>query len=267
MATEEELKAEQERISKIVNDAVTAQFGRKMPSMVADAVKAGLGDLKLDEHIGAAVAKAMPQQGQQGQGGGTPPAGGQAPTQPQVGGQPSPEMVAMSAKLADMQKKLEEQTKRTADEAAKARNEKRDSLLNETLSKINVDPNRRRGAAAVIREGAVWDEASSSWQYKAKRDGYEEQIPLDQYVAKEWAATDEGKSYITASPARGGAGTRPAAPAAMGGAARRMPADPKAERAQQEADATTALFEQAAALVGGGTIAIGSPLGGGGSGQ
>ena len=260
MPTPEEEKAEQERISKIVNDAVTAQFGRKMPAMVSDAVKAGLGDLKLDEQIGAAFAK-LQQQGQQAQAGGaasgTPAAGSGAGAA--AAGQPNPETAALTAKLNDLQKKLEEQTQRTKDEAAKARNEKRDSLLNETLGKISVDPNRRRGAAAVLREGAVWDEASGSWMYKAKRDGYEEQIPLDQYVTKEWAATDEGKSYISAAPPRGGAGTRQTSQTAMGtgGAARRMPADPKAAQQQARQDALTSLYDAAAGLVGGGSVGIG----------
>lgn len=257
MPTEEEKAEQQKTISDLVNSALTDQLKRKLPSIVSEAIKANLEGLKIDEQIGAAVAKL--QQGQApaaGAAGGAPAAGaGAAP----AAGQPNPEMAAMSARLADMQKKLEEQTRQTAAEAAKARNEKRDSLLAETLGKINVDPNRRRGAAAVIREGAVWDEASSSWQYKARRDGYEETVPLEQYVTKEWAATDEGKSYISAAPPRGGAGTRQTSQTAMGtgGAARRMPADPKAAQQQARQDALTSLYDAAAGLVGGGSVGIG----------
>lgn len=257
--TDDKEKDTSKQMSEMINSAVTEHFKRKMPAMIGEAVKTSIADLKIGEQIAAELAK-LPQVNQQ-QGSGQSGQSGQSNQQQSGGQQQSQVDAATAARLASLEKQLADATKAAASEREAARNEKRDAQLESLLGKINVDPHRRRGAAAVLRDGCVWDEGTSTWTYKARRDGYDETVPLETFVMKEWAVTDEGKSYISAQQRPGGSGTRPTQGQQQGGGQRQVSTDPKAARAQAVQDARASLMEAVGNVVGGSSISIGAPLG------
>lgn len=165
-------------IGKLVNAAVTGTIERKLPAKLKEAITGEMGSLR--EGIVEDLRKA-------GFGGGTP--AGDKPKEPAAQGQGSPtkdpEVETLRAKV----KAMEDQS---AAERRAAEARERDGRIEEGLKKIGVEPNRMRGAIAVIRESVKKTEAGHV--YKAQRDGYEEDLPLDKGI-KEWGDTDEGKAY------------------------------------------------------------------------
>ncbi len=251
-------------LTDVVNAAVTAQLGRKLGPALSAALPAALKPLQ-DQ-----LALLVPGQQQQPGTGGTP-AGGQQPgaggQQPGTGGAPagggqvSPEMAAMQRELAELKARDKQRDTEIKAATQREREGKRDTTLAEQLGKVGVDKNRVRGATAVLRDQMVWkddaDGGKGGWVYRAKRDGYDEDLDVAKGVG-EWANTDEGKSYIAAQPNRpggAGSGARPGQPR-IGGANGSTPAagsNPKLER-QRQAEAN--LGPLVAEMLGGGSISI-----------
>lgn len=242
-----------EVITRTVNASVTAQITRKLPSAIEQAVAPQFATLN------ETLAKLVPQQpGANGQpanaGAGNAGAGSPQPTK-------DPEVEQLRSKLS----KIEEERK-TEREAVRA--QERDGKLRELLSTAGVEPNRMKGAIAVLRESMKYDpkanDGAGGWQYIAKRDGYDEPLALDAGV-KEWTNTDEGKSYLAATTTRsanGGAGTtrRTVVPGAGAAAAVRgsKPVNGTAagDKTEKRVAAASALSEGIDALFAGGNIDI-----------
>lgn len=238
------------RITNIVNAAVSGQLQRKLPKAIGDAVAGPIGELRtLIEGQGTGRRRDDEHEDDPED----PPAQrGKTKAGRTRAADPDPEKENMKQRLAaiESERKLEREQNRNRD---------RDTTLRESLTKLGVDPNRIRGAVAVLRDSTKYDEKTGEWSYIAKRDGYDEDVDLSQ-GAKEWAGTDEGKSYL-APPQRGagGSGTRlqPGMGAGTGtGGGGRPIADPKAAKVQAKQDAVAKLGEAVNAL-GGGTIGLG----------
>lgn len=242
------------RITDIVNAAVSGQLSRKLGRAISDAVETAVTPLR--EQLEARGSRRRDddpgddddddQQQQQQPVRGKNKGGGK---------QKDPELESMRKRMSQ----LEEERKKEREES---RNGKRDTLLREQLEAAGVDKNRIRGATAVLRESMKYDEKAGEWVFNAKRDGYDEPLDVGAGVS-EWAATDEGKSYL-APPSngnqqpRGGSGVRPAG---GGGAPRlqnggRPAADPKAAKVQAKQDALKNLTTAIDSL-GGGAIPLG----------
>lgn len=159
--------------------------------------------------------------------------------------------------VANLKKQLAALDAERKAEKEQLRNRERDGLLTEHLTKAGVDPHRLRGAVAVLRDTLVYDDKEGSWSYRAKRDGFDEDLDVALGV-KEWAGTDEGKSYLAPQqPVRGGAGTRvqQAVAGVVAGAARGT--DPKAAKAQRDANARAQLVTATNELLGGASAPTG----------
>lgn len=163
-----------------------------------------------------------------------------------------PEVAKLQAKMARMEQ--EREAERTA-----ARNSERDGMLREMLGAVGVDKNRIRGAVAVLRDSMRYDDKSREWAFVAKRDGLDEDLDPDVGI-KEWAATDEGKSYL-APPGAGSASAGAAGVQRRSGAGTRVTggargstapvADAKTAKTQQVAQAQQTLATAIDALSGG----------------
>lgn len=244
-------------ITNLVNAAVSGQLSRKLPNAITGALEAGLKPLQ-DQIASLGGSRRGSddddpndddddQQQQRGKKGKQ----GQQPRSK------DPEVVAMQKRMAQIEaeRKQERET---------ARNRERDTLLREQLEAAGVDKNRIRGAVAVLRDSMKYDDKAGEWTYSAKREGFEDVLDVSAGVG-EWAATDEGKSYL-APPSNGqgqqqrsGSGVRPTNPG--GGAPRlqnggRPAVDPKAAKQQAKAAAIEDLSKAIGSL-GGGTIPLG----------
>lgn len=156
-----------------------------------------------------------------------------------------PEVANLKKQIATMQ----------ADQKAKEeqlRNRERDGLLTEALTKAGVDPLRLKGAVLLLRDTLAYDDKEQAWSYRARRDGFDEDVDIGAGV-KEWAATDEGKSYLAPQQQpRAGAGTRvQQAPAGVVTSGARAP-DPKAAKTARMQNAQTQLVQATSELLGGG---------------
>jgi hypothetical protein len=217
-------------IMKLVNSAVSGQLARKLPA----AIEAGVAPVlaKLDE-----FKAPKPEEGKGGE---------------DDKGKPDPATAALTKKLGDLERQLKERDDKLAKEADARRASKIEGELTRVLTELGVDKHRLRGALAVHKAAALVDDASGNVLYKVKRDGYDED--LDPAAAlKEWADTDEGKSYLAPVGSLGGAGARPPRPVGPG----RKPAPNTAEaKAEKVAAAKNDLLGAVGQLVAGGTIAI-----------
>lgn len=246
-------------LGQLVNAAVSGQLQRKLGNAIKATLDESLAPImqKLNERGGRRPADdddgepgddddqdIAPTKGKRGKGQARPAA--------------DPERDRMAKRLAA----IEEERKT---EREQARNGKRDALLREHLEAAGVDKNRIRGAVAVLRENMKHDDKTGEWFYKAKRDGFEEDLDVEAGVG-EWAGTDEGKSYLappTGAQQRGGSGTRIGAQGSggrVGGAigGGRPATDPKAAKVQAKQEAMKTLTDAVGGLMG---SAI--PLGGG----
>lgn len=194
---------QQDAIGKIVNAAVGGQLSRKLKSAI-DGSLSGLED-RLATRFGKPGKAAEtvddddadddddepPQRqaapkGKRGKGAAASSAGGDSALAKQI--------AAQNAKIATME--AERKAERDQFEARE-----RDDKIGSALKAVGVDPNRMRGAIAVIREGVKKGE-DGSYIAKVQRDGYEEEITVDK-AAKEWAQTDEGRSYLADTKGQG----------------------------------------------------------------
>lgn len=246
--------AQRDELRRMINATTSAQLGRKLDTAIKTAVDGALGPIseQLTKLAGG---------GEGGEGGGKgkskePPAGGG------TGGGKDPEVEAMRKRLAA----LEDERKT---ERAQADARERDASLREHLTKIGVDPNRMRGAVAVIRENVKKDPETGEWSYKAQRDGYVDDLDLAKGVA-EWGNTDEGKSYRAAQgKGAGGNGAQRQATTGQinvigqrqgtgggnaGKAAKEQAAEQKQERKVEAVDKLGAAVN---ALIGGANIDVG----------
>lgn len=246
--TDEQLNA----LSGLVNAAVSGHVQRKLPAIVQSAVAGPIGELRalIEGRNGGA--------GGQGASSGDDdpdddPGEEQVPTR-RTGRatgrqQPAPARQRADPAISIMQRKLDaiEAERKVEREANRAK--ERDGSLREHLTKLGVDPNRMRGAIAVLRDSTRYDEKNNEWFYARKVDGVEEEFDLAAGAA-DWAGTDEGKAYIAPAPGgngarqpqRGGSGTRPSAgntPALRGSTS--PVADPKQAKAQGKAAAMQTL--------------------------
>lgn len=235
------------RITDIVNAAVSGQLSRKLPRVVSDAVEAGIKPLR--DTLGQRGA------------GNDDPADDDDDQPPQRGKGKGQQRPAKDPEVDAMRKRLAQLEERDKQRDSEARNGKRDSMLREQLEAAGVDKNRIRGAVAVLRDSMKYDEKAGEWIYNSKREGYEEPLDVAAGVS-EWAATDEGKSYLAPpqqqQQQRGGSGVRPAG---GGGAPRlqnggRPQVDPKAAKVQAKQDALQNLTKAIDSL-GGGNIPLG----------
>lgn len=245
--------AQRTEITNLVNAAVSGQLSRKLPNAITAALEAGLkpiqdsiaqlGGRRDDDDGGGNDDDDDQGQQQRGKNKGKQPARGK-----------DPEVEAMRKQLADMKRERDQEREQT-------RNGKRDQLLREQLEAAGVDKNRIRGAIAVLRESMKYDDKAGEWVYRIKRDGIDEDLDVETGVS-EWAATDEGKSYLAPpqqqQQLRGGSGQRPAGdggrPRVQNGG--RPTQDPKAAKAQAKQDAMANLSKAIDSL-GGGNIPLG----------
>lgn len=262
---------QREEITRLVNAAVGSHMQRRMPAMLDQALRGPLGEIRtLIEGSGGGRGRQR-----------DPEPDDADPDDPQTERQPArrgrardaaparerddrdrderpargadPEVVAMKKQLA----KLEAERKA---ERESARSATRDASLRELLTSAGVDKNRIRGAIAVLRESTKFDDKTSEWAFIRKSDGIDEELDLDTGV-REWAATDEGKSYLAPPTAggpgggprapqlRSGSGTRPGGSPARGGAA--PVADPKQAKVQAKQQAMQTLTSAIGELAGG----------------
>jgi hypothetical protein len=153
-----------------------------------------------------------------------------------------PELVRLQKAMAKMEQEREA-------ERRAARDSERDGMLREHLTSIGVDKNRLRGAVAVLRDSLRYDDKAREWAWISKRDGVDEELDPDVGI-REWAATDEGKSYL-APPGAGHGGSQGANAGAPGvtrrsGAGTRVGGQQRAGTTAPSADAKTAKAQQVA---------------------
>lgn len=250
-------------IVQIVNGAVGTHIQRRLPSMLESALTKPLADIRAMLEQGGGQRREEPadddeerprQRRARGQ------ARDEQPDERPARGsardrEPDPEVVKM-------RKQLDKLTQEREQERTQARNTTRDAALRELLTASGVDKNRMRGAIAVLRESTKFDDKTNEWTFVRRGDAGDEELDLDTGV-KDWAGTDEGKSYLAPAQAgagglrapqlRSGAGTRPGATPARAGA---PVADAKAAKAQQRAAAVQSLVGAIGEL-GGSNVTVG----------
>lgn len=199
-------------VGQMINGAITGAFKRKLGPAIEAAVAGPIGELRsLIESDRAGRGDdpddepAEPaRRGARGQRREAEP--DQEPARRRARREDS-ESVALKQRLD----KLEGERKTEREQAA-AR--ERDDKLRDIAKDLGVDPNRMRGAVAVLRESTRQDSKTGEWFFVTKGDAGEEEHDLE-VGARAWGATDEGKAYL-APPApaqgagRGGTGTRQA---------------------------------------------------------
>lgn len=256
-----ELFSDEQRseIGNLVNAAVSGQLTRRLPSILSSAIDTAIAPLREQLERG-------------GNGGGRrnanantddiaddddeqPPQRGKG----KRGGNASNNERAEDPEVVSMRKRLQKLEAEREQERTQSRNKDRDNLLREALTAAKVDPNRMRGAIAVLRDSMKYDEKSGEWSYRTKRDGVDEDLDIASGVS-EWIGTEEGASFLasTSQPApRGGSGTRPSNGTRTTGVINggRPAADPKAAKsaARQEAMAN---LSNAMGELSGATIAL-----------
>jgi hypothetical protein len=234
---------QREEITALVNAAVSGQLGRKLKGALAGALDEAIAPIR--EQLEAIGSRRQSDDGDDdGDDDDEPP-------QRKSKGKGS----AVNPEMQKMKQKLDKLTAEREAEKAQAIAREKDATIREHLAKIGVDPLRMRGAAAVIAGSIKRDEKTGAFSYTAKRDGYDDDIDIEAGI-KEWASTDEGKSYLappkgSQRPA-GGSGMRPAGggggPVLGGG---RPTSDPKAVKAEKRANAVNQLSDAIGALSGG----------------
>jgi hypothetical protein len=225
-------------VAKMINSAVSGQLARKLPA----AIEAGVSPvLKKLEEMGGAGKKPDDEE---------PEDDDEQPTK-KGKGKPDPATAKLSKQLNDMQRKLQERDEQLAKEAEARKASKIETTLGQALTELGVDKNRIRGALAIHKSGAIVDDEGNV-VFRVKRDGYDEDLaPAD--ALKEWAGTDEGKSYIAPTGSSGGAGAR--APRQTGAARKPAGGTPEA-KAEKVAQAKTELLQAVGQLTAGGSISI-----------
>lgn len=249
-------------LTNLVNAAVSGQLNRKLPNAIKNAVDTSLAPIREMLERGGKPA---------GGGDGDDDEIDDDQEQRQRAGKKGAAPAARSSRkdpeVENMRKQLAKLTEERETERTQTRNRDRDTQLREQLTSAGVDPNRIRGAVAVLRDSMKYDDKAGEWSYTAKRDGFDEDLDVSTGV-KEWASTDEGKSYLAPAGkpnggnggqrANGGSGTRVQNGGARGGVVNggKPVADPKAQKAERRAEAMQNM-QNAMGELGGATIGIG----------
>lgn len=230
-------------VAKMINSAVSGQLARKLPA----AIEAGMSPVlaKLDELKGGGNNKAdndndEDEDDEQ-----------QSSNAKKGKGKADPAIAKMTKQMSDLQRQLKERDDKLAKEAEARKQSKIESELTRALGELGVDKNRIRGALA-IHKGAAQVDDEGNVLFKVKRDGYDEELAPGEAL-KEWASTDEGKSYIAPTGSAGGAGAR--APRQQGAARKPPPSTPEA-KAEKVHQAKTDLLQAVGQLTAGGSISI-----------
>lgn len=235
---------------KLVNSAVSAQLARKVPAMI----EAGMSPVTTSiEEIKTLIA-----------GGGQQPTKGKGKKgkrkdeddedEDDAGGGESAAVKALTKQVELLTGKL-----KASDEAAlKAEKDRREAnvqgKLREGLGKLKVDGHRMKGALAVVREFVKIDDKTGDAKWIAKRDGYDDELDIEEGL-KEWADTDEGKSYQAPSGSSGGTGTRQVRNS--GGAGGGKGAGAGQSKAERVAQAKQDLMQGVASMLSGGVVDLG----------
>lgn len=176
-----------------------------------------------------------------------------------------PSSTSSSPEIRKMRQTVDKLEREREQERQAARNAARDTALREQLTNAGVDKNRIRGAVAVLRDAMRFDDKADEWVYVSKRDGVDEDIDLAEGV-KEWASTDEGKSYLAPAGAGGGGNGGPAPQLRRGAGTRSGPNGPRGTtnptpNAQQARQQTIATAQQTLAgaidALSGGAVPLG----------
>ena len=225
---------------RLVNSAVSGQLARKLPKAIEDGISPITAQLtELGEKLTAAPVKGKGKKAKRTD----------DDEDDEREREDDPRIAEMGKQIATLTGKLKEQE--TA--AQTAERERREATvagkLKDGLTKLKVDPLRIKGALAVVRENVKVDEKTGVATWLAKRDGYAEDIETEAGL-KEWAGTDEGKSYQGATGSPGGTGSR----APQTG---RTPPKVGAEAKQQRVrEAKEGLLGAVGEMLAGGSIAI-----------
>lgn len=246
-----------EKVNKAVNKALAGQLSRKLGPAIEAALKPVLARLtekpKPDDDDDQDDDSG--DDDDDGDGDGDPPMPTKKP-KPGKAPAPDPQVRKLNRKLVEMDRQLKEEKEQRQKVESARKNALVDTELTRSLTELGVDKNRLRGALAVHRGSAsvVDDEESGQPRviFKVKRDGLEDELAPAEAL-KEWADTDEGKSYLAPTGSTGGAGTRPPKPAGPG---KKPVAGTPEAKAQRVAEAKTNLLANVSSLVGGGSVAI-----------
>jgi len=157
----------------------------------------------------------------------------------------------LERRTAALERELKEAREKNAKEEALRKSATIESTLTEHLTKVGVNPLQMRGALAVHKSSAFVDDAGKV-RFKVQRDGYEEDLEPATALG-EWAATDEGKSYLAPSGSSGGAGAR--APRGNGPQGR-APKNTPEGKAIAVQEARGSLLSAVGELVAGGSITV-----------
>lgn len=253
-------------LGNLINAAVSGQLSRKLPSAIKGALDEGLGPIRelLERNAGGSGRRnddegdddddqeQPPQRARRG-GRQRQAERGDDDDRQEARGRKDPKVSKLEQQVETMRKEREQ-------ERITVRNRDRDAMLREELAAAGVDANRMRGAVAVLRESCVYDDKAGEWSYRTKRDGVDEDLDVSAGV-KEWAGTDEGKSYLAApqngkqTAQRQGTGTRingQQQRAAGGGVINRGQQQPSAQqqRASNRQEAMSSLAQGVNELLG-----------------
>jgi hypothetical protein len=203
-------------VTKMINGAVRSQLGRLLPTAIQEGLKPVLEQL----------STLNPANGGEGGEGGD-----DDEEQPTGKRKADPALSKLTKQVENLTKQVKEKDDKLSAEAAARKAAQLDTELGRALDSIGVDKLRLRGALAIHRGAAFIDDAGAV-KFRAKRDGYEEELDPAEAL-KEWADTDEGKSYLAPTGSTGGSGAR-ASRGNSSGAARKQAAagDDKAAAAQ-----------------------------------
>ena len=176
--------AQRAEISQLVNAAVSGQLQRKLPRAIADGISGPLGEIRslIEGNQQRGRVRDDDEAGDDDDGEEVTPPKGKGKTK--RGREVDPEKEQMRKRLDKLEAERQQ-------EREQSRARERDTLLRESLTKAGVDPNRIRGAIAVLRETTKYDDKTGEWSYVAKRDGFDEEIDIAAGVA-EWGKSDEG---------------------------------------------------------------------------
>lgn len=181
--------AQRESLGRIVNAAVSGQLGRKLRSSISSAVAEAMQAARAEQDQGGGRRRTRDDDDTDDDEGDDD----QPPQQQR--GKSKGKSSARDAEIEGMKRRVAQMEAERKAEREQAIARERDATLREHLTRIGVEPNRMRGALAVVGGMIKRDDKTGSFSYTAKRDGYDEDLDLDIGI-KEWAGTDEGKSYL-----------------------------------------------------------------------
>jgi hypothetical protein len=264
-----------EEIGRMISAGFSSMFARKLPAAIEGVVgkrfkslesllKKRLGDDEGDDEEDEGEEEDVEEEE-------PAPRRGQAKRPSLGGGKGAGKAGAKDPEVRKLRKMVDELTNSIKQRDSAAQAQELVGTVREALTSVGVEPNRLRGAIAVVKDSIKWTD-DGELVFVAKRDGYEEDIDVATGI-KEWAGTDEGKSYLAAPTVRGGAGTRTGtAPAARSAAAagrgasavvgrgagvNRPQGDPKAAKAARVAELQAKLSDQVGSLLGSGNVDLG----------